>query len=143
MNLYIYTDGASRGNPGPSAIGIVIKDDKQQTLMEVSEYIGQGTNNNAEYLAVLKAIEQAIIFKAEEVTLYVDSELVEKQLTGKYKVKNRSLKKHFTDILKLCSNFSKITIHHIARDKNSDADKLANLALDRKLNSSKFDYLST
>lgn len=131
MHLYIYTDGASRGNPGPSSIGIVIKDAKKQILMEISDYIGEGTNNNAEYLAVIRAVKEAIKLKADSVTIYLDSELIQKQLNGQYKVKNKTLQKYFIEILNLRKLFSCFDVYHIPRSQNSEADRLANLALNR------------
>jgi ribonuclease HI len=110
MHLKIYTDGASWGNPGPAAIGAVIKDDQQKILAKVSRYIGDTTNNQAEYQAVIAALKEATKFRADLVTLYLDSELVAKQLAGSYKVKN-------------------IFLFPLHKDGNSEAHALAQAAL--------------
>ena len=130
MHLYLYTDGASRGNPGPSAIGIVIKNERQENLREISRYIGQGTNNNAEYFAVLIAVKEAYKLRAENVTLFVDSELVARQLSGTYKVKNKLLLQYFKGIANIIREFKAFEVTRIERKNNSEADKLANRALD-------------
>lgn len=129
MHLKIYTDGASWGNPGPAAIGAVIKDDQQKILVKVSRYIGDTTNNQAEYQAVIAALKEATIFKADLVTLYLDSELVAKQLAGRYKVKNIFLFPLHKEASDLCKKFTKLSIVHVGHDGNSEAHALAQAAL--------------
>jgi len=133
MHLNIYTDGASRGNPGHSAIGIIINDDLHQNIAQISRYIGVGTNNNAEYTAVLTALQEAQKLKADSVTLYLDSELIARQLTGEYRVKSKPLQLFFIEINKIRRNFVSFNVVHIERSRNSEADKLANKALDSVL----------
>ena len=87
--LIIHTDGGARGNPGPAGIGAVIYDEEKNVVAEISRYIGETTNNQAEYRAVLAAIEKAKDFKPEEINFFLDSELVVKQLNREYKVKNK------------------------------------------------------
>jgi ribonuclease HI len=129
MHLNIYTDGASWGNPGPSAIGAVIKDDQRKILIEVSRYIGNTTNNQAEYQAVIAALKEAVRCKANLVTLYLDSELVARQLTGRYKVKNISIVPLYKEAAELCKKFTRLSIVHVGHDGNSEAHALAHAAL--------------
>jgi ribonuclease HI len=132
-NLTIYSDGGARGNPGPSGIGAVIIDEDGQTIAEISEYIGEATNNQAEYRAIIAGITKAKELGAENLTCYLDSELVVKQLKGEYKVKNQDLGSLFIKIHNLKQSFKIIKFIHIRRDKNAHADRLANLAMDKKL----------
>ena len=131
--LIIYTDGGARGNPGPAGIGAVIKDQSGKVLKEVSEYIGETTNNQAEYQAVVfafKVIEK--IKDVSELDFYLDSELVVKQLRGEYRVKNLDLQPWFVKIFNMSQKYKKVKYTHIKRDLNKDADRLANLAMDKK-----------
>lgn len=130
MNLEIYTDGASRGNPGEAALGVVIYKDKE-ILNEISESLGIKTNNEAEYLAVLRALEQAHTLNLKSFTLYSDSQLLVRQLNGEYKVKSKTLKPLYEQIQSLKEHLQ-VTFQWIAREKNAHADALANKALDRK-----------
>jgi len=131
-NIYINCDGASRGNPGKAAIGIQIKgEDKKTVLKQHSEYIGRVTNNVAEYLAVLKSLDLAKRFTNQNVFVYSDSELVVRQLTGKYQVKNKNLKEIFNQVQKLQNSFQKVVFTHVRREYNVIADQLANEALDK------------
>lgn len=129
--LNIYTDGGARGNPGPAGIGAVIYDDNKIVLAEISEYIGEATNNQAEYRAALAAIKKARTLKADELKFFMDSELVVKQLKGEYKIKNKVLASLFVQIYNLSLSFKKVTYTHIPREKNKHADRLANLAMDK------------
>jgi len=129
--LKLYSDGGARGNPGPSGIGAVLKNDNNEIIAEVSEFIGNGTNNQAEYRAVLAGMEKAKSLGVEELHCYLDSELVVKQLKREYKVKNVELATLFVKAHNLALNFKKITYTHIRRELNKEADLLANLAMDR------------
>jgi ribonuclease HI len=130
MKFKLFTDGGARGNPGPSGIGgILYKNDK--ILDSFSEYIGEGTNNQAEYTAILRGIELALKYNIDILVCYLDSELVVKQLKREYKVKNKELGKIFIKIYNLTLKFKKITFHHIKREKNKEADALVNKALDK------------
>jgi ribonuclease HI len=129
--LTIYSDGGARGNPGPGGIGAVIYDKDGHKLAEISEFIGKCTNNQSEYRAILAAIKKAKEFKAEQLDCYLDSELVVKQLKGEYKVKNTELAPLFVKVYNETLNFQKVNFHHIPREKNKEADKLANQAMDR------------
>lgn len=134
--LTIYVDGAVRGNPGPAGIaGIIFKDKPVSSGIEkveiehFSEYIGEATNNEAEYKALISALEKARSLKAQSVLIYSDSELLVKQITGAYKVKSPHLKTLLEKAKILWSYFAKAEIKHISREENSDADRLANQAL--------------
>jgi ribonuclease HI len=130
--LVIYTDGASRGNPGPAAIGAVIQDESGRTVDTISQCLGETTNNQAEYRAVIAGLERALALGATHVELRSDSELVVRQLCNQYKVKNEALKPLFRKVAALRENFSDLTVNYIPREKNREADKLANMALDRR-----------
>jgi ribonuclease HI len=129
MTLYIFTDGASFGNPGPMGIGIVIK--KNGTVLkEISEYIGEGTNNIAEYTAVIRALEYAKEKGEKEVHLRSDSQLIIRQLTGDYRTKDPKLKplKRRIDLLLKEMN---VVFEHIPREQNSEADELSKKAAEK------------
>ncbi len=128
-----YTDGGSRGNPGPAAIGAVVEIIATGERHEYKRYIGETTNNQAEYQALLLALERAKELGAKEVECRLDSELVVKQMRGEYKVKDPELGKLFIRIHNLITDFRKITYTHIRREFNKDADRLVNEALDEHL----------
>ncbi|MBD3248251.1 reverse transcriptase-like protein [Candidatus Falkowbacteria bacterium] len=130
-HLIIHTDGGARGNPGPAGIGAVLKNTSGEIVAEVSEYIGETTNNQAEYKAVIAAMDKAKELGAQELDLYLDSELVVKQLNGEYKVKNKDLAPLFVKIYNAGLSFKKVVYRHIPREMNKEADKLANMAMDR------------
>jgi len=132
MNYKLYTDGGARGNPGPAGIGgVLYKDDN--LFDSFSSYIGRGTNNQSEYLAILKGIELALEHNIDTLDCFLDSELVVKQLNREYKVKNEELAKIFIKIYNLTLKFKKITFTHIRREYNKEADALVNKALDEEL----------
>lgn len=125
----IFTDGTSLHNPGPSAIGAIIKDPPGQIIARISRGIGHATNNQAEYQAVIAALEEAIRLGARQVRLNSDSELIVRQLQGKYRVKNTALKPLYQRVKQLLSRLESFTINHIPREQNKEADSLANAAL--------------
>lgn len=131
----IYTDGGARGNPGPAGIGAVIIDLDQgkegETLATVSKYIGETTNNQAEYQAVISGLKEAVNIKAQEVEIISDSELLVKQCNGEYRVKDPDLAKLFMEVYNLQQNFKKVTFSHTLRSGNKEADHLVNGAIDR------------
>lgn len=132
--LMIYTDGGARGNPGPAAIGAVIYDEKKNVLFEISEYIGETTNNQAEYRAVIAAIKKAKELSANELEFFLDSELVVNQLNQNYKIKNKDLAPLFVQIYNVSLDFKKVSYKYIPREMNKEADKLVNKALDKEMN---------
>ena len=127
----IYADGASRGNPGPSAIGAVIFDDKDKECHHISEAIGRATNNEAEYRAAIAGVEAALALGARHVELRMDSELVVRQLDSRYRVRNPRLKRLFIRMKDLRWRFASFSAVAVPRQDNALADKLANQALDR------------
>ncbi len=131
--LIIYTDGGARNNPGPAGIGVVIMDENREVATQISEYIGEATNNQAEYKAVIAAMRRAKELKASELEFYLDSELIVKQLNREYRVKDKDLAPLFLQIHNLSLSFKKIIFRHIPREENEEADRLVNLAIDRKI----------
>ncbi|MCB1199943.1 MAG: ribonuclease HI family protein [Leptospiraceae bacterium] len=132
MKLIAYTDGACRGNPGESAIGVIVFDaeDLQKPVLQLSESIGVMTNNQAEYISLIKLLENTANMQYSSMTIKMDSQLVVEQMNGRYKVKNKNLLPLFTKAVKLF-NTKKIQLVHIPRELNTQADALANAALDR------------
>lgn len=127
--LVLYTDGCCRGNPGPAGIGVVIKDSRKKILKELSEYIGEATNNIAEYSALIRGLEEACEMGAEEVMVFMDSELVVRQLNGEYRVKDDGMKELFRQAVEALKDFKAFEIKHVDRSKNKEADSLANRAV--------------
>ncbi|MHB0975926.1 MAG: ribonuclease HI family protein [Candidatus Aquicultorales bacterium] len=128
--IRIFSDGASRGNPGPAGAGAVIEDEEGNVLAEVSEYLGERTNNSAEYLALILALEKAGRFAECKVELRLDSQLLVEQLKGSYKVKSADLRPLYERSKELLSSFACIEIGHVYRRENALADELANKAID-------------
>jgi len=129
--LNIYVDGACRGNPGEAAIGVVIFQGSKR-INEISRSIGEATNNIAEYYALIYALQEALILRADSITIHTDSELMHRQVTGQYKVKNPQLKILHDQVRHLWQGFKRIDFKHVLRDKNKDADQLASQALRQK-----------
>ena len=126
----VNVDGGARGNPGPAAIGVVGRDGDGAVLEEVGEKIGEATNNVAEYRALLRGIELAAAHGAGELELIGDSELVVRQVEGRYKVKNAGMKELHAEVKKALAGFDSWSIRHVRRAENADADRLVNEALD-------------
>jgi len=125
-----YADGASRGNPGPSAVGVIIFDPAGREVHRQSLRVGVGTNNEAEYRGAIAALEAALGLGAAHVELRMDSELVVRQLTGRYRVRNPRLIPLYKRLLDLRVRFQSVTFRNIPRTGNRLADSLANQALD-------------
>ena len=130
--IIVYADGGSRNNPGPSALGVVITDDKGKVLKEYSRYLGEATNNQAEYEAVIFALQKAKLLKIKELEIRTDSELIGKQLLGKYKIKDPDLQPLFIKAWNLRLDFEHVDIKIISREQNKKADKLVNQELDSR-----------
>ena len=128
-DVNVWTDGASSGNPGPSGIGIVFQKPDGTLVGEYSEAIGEGTNNQAEYKAVIKAAEICTKWGVERFSLKSDSELLVKQLNGQYRVKNPSITGLYSDLRQLLRKFKSWKAVHVRREKNTEADKLSKIAL--------------
>lgn len=130
----LYTDGASKGNPGDAGIGVVISDDQGNVIREIADYVGVQTNNAAEYRALIRGLKEAAEIGATEVDICVDSELLACQLTGVYKVKAAKLKPLFEEATGLLRVFKRATIAHVFREFNKRADELANEGVRKHLN---------
>lgn len=127
--LRVNVDGGARGNPGPAAIGAVIRSG-EEVVAEVSERIGEATNNVAEYRALIAGIARASELGGTELELIGDSELVVRQVRGEYKVKNAGIKPLHAQVLEALDSFDSWTIEHVPREDNAEADALVNQALD-------------
>lgn len=136
MKIVVFTDGASRGNPGHAGYGFTVSDGNKKLLYEKGKYIGITTNNVAEYTAVLEAlkyIKKKFSGSSQlSIELYADSKLVVEQLSGRYKMKSPHLKPIFEQIKILAMEMGGVIHTHVPRERNSEADKLANLALDSR-----------
>lgn len=128
--LTVNVDGGARGNPGPAAIGVVLRDSEGKVLEEVGEKIGAATNNVAEYRALLRGIELAKAHAASDLELIGDSELVVRQVEGRYKVKNAGMKELHAEVVRSLRDLDAWSIRHVRRAENADADRLVNEALD-------------
>jgi formyltetrahydrofolate-dependent phosphoribosylglycinamide formyltransferase len=130
MKVIVHIDGGSRGNPGPAAAGFILDDVDGQRLAAKAFFLGETTNNVAEYTALLKALEAAKTLGATDLAIYSDSELMVRQLSGLYKVKSDAIRPLYTQAVELRSQFDRSSIRHVMREKNKEADRLVNLALD-------------
>ena len=130
MHVNIWTDGGARGNPGPAAIGVVIKGEDEQTLYASGFFIEPTTNNVAEYVAIIQALKAAATLSASSFTLHSDSQLIVRQLNGEYKVKHPEMKIRFEQVQSLCQKFKTTEFIHVRRELNKEADALVNQAMD-------------
>jgi ribonuclease HI len=130
--LTTFTDGGARGNPGPAGIGVVIES-AGEVVEKFGRYIGETTNNQAEYQALVAALARASELGAEEVECKLDSELVVKQMRGEYKVRDKGLQEWFVRAWNLGTKFKKVSYHHVRREQNSVADAEVNAAIDKHL----------
>tara|TARA_B100000315_G_C14331974_1_gene475659 strand:- start:143 stop:625 length:483 start_codon:yes stop_codon:yes gene_type:complete len=128
--VHASTDGAARGNPGPAGAGVLITDSKGKKLKEVSLYLGEATNNVAEYSALICALSEAARLGAKQVKIQTDSELVARQISGEYRINDTHLRVLHSLAKQLMGGFKQVTLHRIPREKNLKADKLANRAVD-------------
>lgn len=129
----LFTDGGSRGNPGPAAAGIILKNNKNEAIKSGGKYLGICTNNVAEYHALVLGLKTAIKLGIKKLECYLDSELIVKQLTGAYRVKDKNLKKFYDEIKILEKHFdsaNSVEYRHIPRDQNEEADAIVNKVLD-------------
>ncbi len=132
MELTIYTDGASRNNPGEAGAGVFIMQ-AGRPVTKIARYLGTTTNNVAEYRAAIIGLEHAAQLGASSVKLFADSELLVKQLNGQYKVKNEGLKPLYTKVRELIAKIGSVEVQYIPREQNQEADALANKAIDEKI----------
>jgi len=134
MKLSAYIDGGSRGNPGEVGIGVYFPG-----VVRIAEYLGTGTNNYAEYSALLEALRFAVFMRCQELRVFADSELVVKQIKGEYQVKNEGIRLLHNSALRWIELIPQFSIEHVRREDNKEADRLANLAMDRRRNSMKWE----
>ena len=130
QNYRLYSDGACRGNPGEGGAGAVITDAEGNVIWEGKEYLGYCTNNIAEYKALILGLKGALAHGCKKLDVYMDSELLAKQINGSYRVKNEKLKVLMQELRSLLSSFDSIQVKHVLRCHNARADRLANLAID-------------
>jgi ribonuclease HI len=133
MTIYAHCDGASRGNPGESGIGVILRDEEGNVIFSGGGYLGKGTNNVAEYEALIACLKKAATTGCTKLIVYSDSQLMVRQLQGLYKVKDKNLQKYFQQANRLIrSGQFAFEISHIEREQNRDADLLANAGIDSK-----------
>ncbi len=136
QKFIVHTDGGSRSNPGPAALGVVISNEKGQKLKEFGEYLGTATNNEAEYAAAIFALKKIKSLwgkenaKKSEVDMFADSELLVRQMKGEYKIENAKIQPLFLELWNLIIDFKKVKFFAIPRERNKDADRLVNETLD-------------
>ncbi|OGH82730.1 MAG: hypothetical protein A2301_01365 [Candidatus Magasanikbacteria bacterium RIFOXYB2_FULL_40_13] len=131
MKLILYADGGARGNPGPAATGVIIKNEKGEILSAYGEYLGKQTNNFAEYSAIISGLKKAQELGADEIDCLLDSKLVVEQLNGNWKVKEPTLQKLFIQAWNETQKFKKVKIRHTLRENNKEADVEVNKILDK------------
>lgn len=128
----LYTDGGARGNPGPAGSGYVLRDAKGNTLCAAGHYLGETTNNRAEYDGLVRGLASALEFGCSRVEVRMDSELIVRQMIGRYRVKNAGLKEPYTRACALVRGFEDVRFMHVFREQNAEADALANKAMDAR-----------
>lgn len=133
QTLQLFTDGASRGNPGEAGAGISILDEQGNELVATGKYLGKCTNNEAEYRALMLGLIKCAEFGSGAIKAHLDSELIVKQILGQYKVKHPNLKSLYEETMKRIADFASVRVSHVRREKNRRADELANKAIDNHL----------
>lgn len=131
-SMVLEFDGGSRGNPGPAGVGARLLTEDGVTLYELGEFIGQATNNVAEYTALLRGLKAALAWKASKLSIRTDSELVAKQLKGEYKIKSPELKPLYYEAVRMIEKLGAVKVFHVYREENKRCDALANAAMDKK-----------
>ncbi|WP_224244107.1 ribonuclease HI family protein [Hyalangium gracile] len=131
--LRLYSDGAARGNPGPSGAGAVLIEPGGQVVARLGKYLGNQTNNYAEYMGLLIGLKHAKSLGAKEIEVFADSELLIRQLSGRYQVKSPSLRPLYEEAVKLLNDFSRVKLVHVPRAMNAAADEMSNRAIDERL----------
>jgi ribonuclease HI len=132
QNYRLYSDGACRGNPGDGGAGAVITDEAGAVIWEGKEFLGHCTNNIAEYRALILGLKGALQGGFKRLDVYLDSELLARQISGSYRVKNENLKVLMQEVRALLASFDQVQVRHVLRCHNALADKLANLAIDER-----------
>ncbi|HUB08435.1 MAG TPA: ribonuclease HI family protein [Myxococcales bacterium] len=129
----IYSDGAARGNPGPAGAGAIVASADGQVIARLGRYLGEATNNFAEYQGLLLGLRRAAELGARDVEIFADSQLMIRQLGGQYRVRNEGLRPLFDEALRLLRGFRKFELHHIPRERNAAADEMSNRAIDERM----------
>ncbi len=132
MKLSIWTDGGARGNPGPAGAGIYIRDENGRTVCWAGFYLGEATNNVAEYQGLLRGLRAAKELGGTQLAVHCDSELIVKQVNGQYKVKNPTLRSIYEEVIAEMANFEQVTVKHVYRSDNAQADQMVNEAVDAR-----------
>ncbi len=132
MKTFAWVDGGSRGNPGPAGFGVMLRDAGGVELLRVWGYVGVATNNVAEYQGMIAALDEAHRLGATEIEVRTDSELLQRQITGVYRVKQPHLQELMKQVRSKIARFRAFTVLHVRREENGDADHLANIAMDRR-----------
>ena len=133
QRILIYTDGAARGNPGPAGLGAILRDAQTgEVLAELARFLGIRTNNYAEWTAVEEAVRRALELGASQLDLRMDSELVARQISGRYRVKHADLKPIHARVMAMLGQLESYTVGHVPRELNKDADRLSNVAIDER-----------
>ncbi|MBN2282632.1 MAG: ribonuclease HI family protein [Deltaproteobacteria bacterium] len=133
----LYSDGASRGNPGDAGVGVIIYDGAGDMVVTAKRYLGTCTNNEAEYRALILGLEEALKRGMRTLNIFLDSELLVRQINGQYRVKNSNLQVLMQEVRKLLSFLDTYSVEHVRREKNTAADRLANEAIDEALKGGK------
>ncbi len=131
--IIVETDGASRGNPGLSGAGVIVKDERGHRIETIQKFLGVGTNNQAEYKALIEGLRAAQRHAPDEVTVQMDSELVVKQMTGQYRVRNPEIFALYSEAMELVAGFGSVKFVHVLRERNPGADRVANMAIDSRM----------
>jgi ribonuclease HI len=131
--LRLYSDGAARGNPGPSGAGAVLVEPGGQVVAKLGKFLGTQTNNYAEYMGLLIGLKHAKSLGAKEIEVFADSELLIRQLGGRYQVKSPTLRPLYEEAVKLLNDFSRVKLVHVPREMNAAADEMSNRAIDERL----------
>lgn len=131
MKYILFTDGGARGNPGPAASGFALLDESRNVVHSEGKYLGVQTNNFAEYTAVIEGLKIAKLAGATELEIYMDSELIVRQMNGQYKIKQPHLQKLAGEVFGLLNHFKSFSFRHVPREQNKLADKMVNEALDK------------
>src|SRR5688572_25656094 len=133
QSVRVYSDGAARGNPGLSGAGAVLVDPSGQVVDRIGKFLGTQTNNYAEYMGLLLGLRRARALGVREVEVFADSELMIRQLGGRYQVKSQSLKPLYDEAVRLLNDFSRVKLVHVPREMNKAADEMSNRAIDERL----------